>query len=125
LEEGYPEESIDDRCLSEALARIGDKWSILIVMQLGDGPRRFSELRRSVGDISHKMLAHTLRSLERDGFVSRTVHPTKPPSVEYALTDLGREMLVPVHALGVWVIGNLGRIDEARRVFDQTLRDAA
>jgi DNA-binding HxlR family transcriptional regulator len=104
--------------VTEALARIGDKWTIQIVMELESGPKRFSELRRAVGGISQKMLTLTLRGLERDGLVTRTVYPTKPPSVEYALTDLGAEMVVPVRALGVWVIQNLPRIAIARRRFD-------
>ena len=87
-------------------------------MQLDTGARRFSELRRAISGISHKMLAQTLRGLERDGFITRTVHPTKPPSVEYALTGLGRDMVVPVRALGTWVLDNLHRIDTARSRFD-------
>jgi DNA-binding HxlR family transcriptional regulator len=103
---------------TEALARVGDKWSVLIFMQLEIEPRRFSELRRQIGGISPKMLASTLRGLEREGFVSRTVYPTTPPSVEYALTDLGREMAEPVRALGMWVLDNLHRMEDARRRFD-------
>lgn len=106
------------RALTEALAKIGDKWTILIAMQLEDGPKRFSALQRGIDGISQRMLALTLRGLERDGLVSRTVYPTKPPSVEYALTDLGREMVVPVRALGVWVTDNLHRIEKARIAFD-------
>jgi DNA-binding HxlR family transcriptional regulator len=87
-------------------------------MQLEAEPRRFSELRRAISGISQKMLTLTLRGLERDGFITRTVYPTNPPSVEYALTDLGREMVVPVKALGVWVLGNLHRIESARSRFD-------
>ena len=104
--------------LTVALARIGDKWTIQIVMELDTSPKRFSELRRAVGGISQKMLTLTLRALERDGLVTRTVYPTKPPSVEYALTDLGAELVVPVRALGEWVIGNLPRIAKARQRFD-------
>jgi DNA-binding HxlR family transcriptional regulator len=104
--------------VTEALARAGDKWTIQIVMQLEDGPKRFSELRRSVEGISQKMLTQTLRGLERDGFVTRTVYPTKPQSVDYALTDLGLEMVVPIRALGRWVIDNLPRIELARSRFD-------
>ncbi len=106
------------RPLSEALAKIGDKWTILIAMELEDGPKRFSALQRSVEGISQRMLALTLRGLERDGFVERTVYPTKPPSVDYALTDLGREMAVPVRELGSWVTENLIRIEQARLKFD-------
>lgn len=106
------------RPVSEALAKIGDKWTILIAMELEDGPKRFSSLQRSVEGISQRMLALTLRGLERDGLVERTVFPTKPPSVEYALSDLGKEMAVPVKALGSWVTENLVRIEKARLKFD-------
>lgn len=101
-----------------ALSRVGDKWSVQTAMQLETGPKRFSELRRGIGGISHKMLAATLRALERDGFVARTVYPTKPPSVEYALTEFGHEMVVPIKALSAWVLDNLGRIERARRDYD-------
>ena len=111
-------ETDDCHRASSALARIGDKWSILIIMQLEPGKQRFSQLRRSIGGISHKMLALTLRGLERDGYITRTVYPTKPPSVEYELTGLGREMVVPVNALGNWVLDNLHRIEMARSRFD-------
>jgi DNA-binding HxlR family transcriptional regulator len=87
-------------------------------MQLEAGPQRFSTLRRAVAGISQKMLAQTLKGLERDGFVTRTVYPTKPPSVDYVLTELGREMVVPVKLLGTWVNANLDRIDSARHHFD-------
>lgn len=120
MERGTIVETADCRPVTEALSRAGDKWTILIVMQLETGPKRFSALRRAIPEISQKMLALTLRGLERDGFVLRTVHHTKPPSVEYALTALGREMVVPVRALGTWVIDNLHRIESARRDFDRT-----
>ena len=118
MEQRFILETEDCHRVTDALARVGDKWSVLIVMQLDTEARRFSELRRTIGGISQKMLALTLRGLERDGFITRTVHPTKPPSVEYALTDLGQEMFVPVRALGVWVLDNLHRIESARRRFD-------
>jgi DNA-binding HxlR family transcriptional regulator len=105
--------------LSEALARIGDKWSILIAIELEKGPKRFSELQRSVEGISQRMLALTLKGLERDGLVERTVYPTKPPSVEYALSKLGQDMSVPVRALGDWVAKNLARMEKARIKFDE------
>jgi DNA-binding HxlR family transcriptional regulator len=104
--------------VTNALARVGDKWAVLIVMQLDTASRRFSELRRLINGISQKMLTLTLRGLERDGYITRTVYPTNPPSVEYALTGLGREMVVPVKALGVWVLDNLHRIENARNRFD-------
>ena len=107
------------RRVSQLLSRIGDKWSVLVVMLLGQRPRRFNELRREIGGVSQKMLSSTLRSLERDGFVSRTVHPTVPPRVDYALTDLGRELLEPVGALGEWAMENAPRIEQARKQFDE------
>lgn len=112
---------VTDSCerLTCALARIGDKWTVQIVMHLESEPQRFSTLRRAIVGISQKMLAQTLRGLERDGFVTRTVYPTKPPSVDYALTELGREMVVPVKLLGTWVNNNLDRIDNAREQFDK------
>ena len=106
------------RAVSEILQRIGDKWSLLVVRQLGDGPMRFNELRHSIGSISQKMLTTTLRTLERDGFVTRTVFPTIPPRVDYELTDLGRELEIPVKGLAEWAIVNMGRIREARQRFD-------
>ena len=115
---GNLSETADCHRATEALARVGDKWSVLIFMQLEIQARRFSELKREIGGISPKMLASTLRGLEREGFVTRTVFATNPPSVEYALTDLGREMAVPVRALGTWVLENLHRIESARERFD-------
>lgn len=106
------------RAVSDVLSRIGDKWTVLVVELLADGPMRFNELRRLIGGISQKMLTTTLRGLERDGMVTRTVYPTVPPRVEYELTKLGRELQVPVRALGHWARENIDRIDDARRRFD-------
>ncbi len=100
--------------ISRMLARISDKWTLLVVRVLGRGPCRFNALRREVGEISQKMLASTLRDLEENGFVSRTVTPVTPPQVEYELTDLGQEFLKPVQALANWVVANSSRMDEAR-----------
>lgn len=97
LEGGYANCPIRD-----VLDRIADRWSLLVLTSLRDGTLRFSELRRAIGDISQRMLSLTVRRLEQDGFVSRTVHPTVPPSVEYSLTDLGRSVLEPVGALVEW-----------------------
>ena len=91
-----------------------------MVGKLGDGPMRFNELRRSIGGISQKMLTTTLRGLERDGFVTRTVFPTIPPRVDYELTELGHELLGPVNALGEWARRNMGRVKEARARFERT-----
>lgn len=104
----------DCRAVSELLQRIGDKWSILVVGRLGNGPMRFNELRHVIGGISQKMLTTTLRNLEQDGFVTRTAFATIPPRVEYELTPLGRELLAPVNALGDWARENLDRIKAAR-----------
>ena len=100
------------------LARVGDKWSVLVVTRLGPGPMRFNELRRSIGGISQRMLTLTLRGLERDGLVTRTVFPTIPPRVDYALTPLGRDLLNPVSALGEWATRNQTKIARAREQFD-------
>lgn len=108
----------DCRAISDVLARVGDKWSVLVVTRLGDGPVRFNELKRSIGGISQRMLTLTLRGLERDGLVTRTVLPTVPPRVDYALTPLGRDLLQPVSALGAWAIRNQAKIERARERFD-------
>lgn len=106
------------RVCTGVLARIGDKWSVLIVMFLRDGPKRFNELKRTIGSISQRMLTLTLRGLERDGLVTRTVTPTVPPRVDYELTELGHSLSLPVEALGIWVLDNQNKIAEARREFD-------
>jgi DNA-binding HxlR family transcriptional regulator len=108
----------DCRAVSEVLDRVGDKWSVLVVVTLGDGPKRFNELRRSIASISQRMLTLTLRGLERDGLITRTVFPTIPPRVDYELTELGRSLLQPVGALGSWARENRARILQARLRFD-------
>jgi DNA-binding HxlR family transcriptional regulator len=108
----------DCRAISEVLGRVGDKWSVLVVTRLGDGPKRFNELKRAIGGISQRMLTLTLRGLERDGLVTRTVFLTIPPRVDYALTPLGRDLLQPVSALGAWAIRNQAKIARARERFD-------
>ena len=109
----------DCRKVSRILARIGEKWSMLVVMLLRDGPRRFNDIKRNTGGISQQMLTRTLRGLERDGMVTRTIFPTSPPQVEYNLTELGRSMSEPVLAFGRWVQEHLAEIDMARHRFDQ------
>ena len=109
----------DCRAIGDVLARVGDKWSVLVVSRLGNGPVRFNELRRSIGGISQRMLTLTLRGLERDGLITRTVFPTIPPRVDYALTGLGRDLLHPVSALGAWAIRNQAKIARARHEFDE------
>jgi DNA-binding HxlR family transcriptional regulator len=108
--------------VSETLARIGDKWTVLVVELLceGRGPVRFNEIRRAIHGISQRMLTLTLRSLERDGLVTRTVHPTVPPRVDYELTKLGRSLRVPLVAVAEWVRANGTWIHAARQVFDAT-----
>ncbi len=113
-----PHESSDCRGVSAVLARVGDKWSVLIIMLLGPGPRRFNEIKRMVGGISQRMLTLTLRGLERDGIVTRTVYPTVPPRVDYELTPLGRSLWQPVEALGKWARDHLDEIAVAQRKFD-------
>ncbi|NDV01685.1 winged helix-turn-helix transcriptional regulator [Pseudoroseicyclus tamaricis] len=123
MEEGHPQET----CLriSQLLSRVGDKWVILVIRALQPEAKRFNALKREIGDISQKMLSATLRNLERDGFVRRTVTPVTPPMVEYALTDLGRELLCPVQALADWTASNADRIEAARAAYDSRGEDGA
>jgi DNA-binding HxlR family transcriptional regulator len=111
-------QSHDCRAVSSILQRIGDKWSVLIISRLGGGPRRFNEIKRMIGGISQRMLTLTLRNLERDGLVSRTVTPTVPPRVDYELTELGRDLLIPISALSTWAIAHTPCIEAARARFD-------
>ncbi len=112
--------SHDDCPVREVLSRIGDKWSILIVAVLRDGSMRFNELRRSIDAISQRMLTLTLRGLERDGLVTRTVTPTTPPRVDYGLTRLGSSLLDPIMALADWAESNRSAIRASRQRFDET-----
>jgi DNA-binding HxlR family transcriptional regulator len=104
--------------IREVLDRIGDTWSVLVIINLKSQPLRFNALRRSIEGISQRMLTVTLRSLERDGLVSRTVRPTTPPEVEYALTELGHSLASPLAALGCWSAENRGLLRQARAAFD-------
>src|SRR4051812_9789601 len=115
---GNLHEPEDCRAVSEVLSRVGDKWTVLVVSTLGDGPKRFNELRKALGSISQRMLTLTLRALERDGLVTRTVFPTIPPRVDYELTKLGRSLLDPVSGLGLWARKNRAAIQDARKRFD-------
>ena len=108
----------DCRGVASVLSRVGDKWSVLVIMMLGDGPRRFNELKRMIGGVSQRMLTLTLRGLERDGLVTRTIFPTIPPRVDYELTDLGRGLSKPVEALGKWAFDHRVEIEGARAKFD-------
>jgi DNA-binding HxlR family transcriptional regulator len=112
------------RPVTEILARIGDKWSILVVKCLSDGPMRFNELKRSINGVSQRMLTLTLRGLERDGLVLRTVTPTIPPRVDYELTDLGMSLQSAVRALGDWAITNRAAVEAARERYDLVLMGA-
>src|SRR3954468_11651809 len=95
------------RTISTLLSRIGDKWTVLVVTTLGEGSKRFNELRREIPSVSQRMLTLTLRNLERDGLVNRTVTPTIPPRVDYELTALGHSLLKPVNALSQWALDNV------------------
>jgi DNA-binding HxlR family transcriptional regulator len=114
--------SEDCRAVSSVLARIGDKWSVLIIVLLGDGPKRFNEIKRMVGGISQRMLTLTLRGLERDGLVKRTQFPTIPPRVDYELTQLGRSLWDAVKPLGAWAQGHVKHISKARAAFDRKIK---
>jgi DNA-binding HxlR family transcriptional regulator len=113
--------AVSENCkaVSGILSRVGDKWSVLVVMLLGNEPRRFNELKRMIGGVSQRMLTLTLRGLERDGLVKRTVFPTIPPRVDYELTELGRSLQEPVKALGLWAFEHHGEIENARKKFDE------
>ena len=106
------------RDVAPVLNRVGDKWSMLIVMMLADGPRRFSELKRAIDGISQRMLTLSLRGLERDGLVTRTVTPIIPPRVDYELTELGASLREPVKALGEWAFEHIACIRAAQERFD-------
>lgn len=116
-------ESASEQCpnckrISEVLTRVGDRWSVLVIISLSQyGTLRFNELKRNLG-ISQRMLSRTLRELERDGLVNRTYHPTIPPKVEYNLTSMGESFREPVNALGQWALENLVTIDAARESYD-------
>ena len=107
------------RAVGSILARIGDKWSVLVVMSLADETVRFNELKRMIDGISQRMLTLTLRGLERDGLVERTVYPTIPPKVCYALTELGRSLREPIEALGQWAVEHRGTVERSREVYDR------
>ena len=122
-ESGSASASIDGACpdckrINEVLTRVGDRWSVLVIISLSEyGTLRFNELKRNLG-ISQRMLSRTLRELVRDGLVSRTQYPTIPPKVEYALTAMGESFREPVTALGIWALDNLAEIDAAREDYD-------
>lgn len=109
----------------EILGRVGDKWSLFVIFRLGDGPQRFTALKRSVEGVSQRMLTVTLRGLERDGIVSRTMYPVMPPRVDYALTPLGHTLLDAVGALMAWADEHLAEVDAARAAYDASSARAA
>lgn len=111
-------ESSDCQKISQVLSRIGEKWSVLIIMYLAEKPRRFTEIKRAINGVSQRMLTLCLRGLERDGIVERTVYAVMPPHVEYALTPLGHSLTAPVIALGSWAREHISAIDAAREAFD-------
>ena len=106
------------RTISTLLSRIGDKWTVLVVQTLAEGPKRFNELRREIPTVSQRMLTLTLRNLERDGLVSRTVTPSIPPRVDYELTELGRSLVGPLHGLELWALAHVEDIHAAHDRFD-------
>jgi DNA-binding HxlR family transcriptional regulator len=113
------------RTISTLLSRIGDKWTVLVVQTLGDGSKRFNELRREIPSVSQRMLTLTLRNLERDGLVNRTLTPTIPPRVDYELTALGRSLLKPICGLANWALENVETIHAAQARFDAEADKAA
>lgn len=108
----------DCHAVSEVLGRVGDKWTILVVVVLREQPRRFNDLKRQVHGISQQMLTRTLRTLERDALISRTVYPSKPPQVEYALTDLGYSLSEAVRHLADWAVEHITAIHTGRSRYD-------
>lgn len=124
FKEYYPLDG-DHQKAAEIMGRYGDKWSLLVVMLLRDGPNRFNAIKRILGGISQQMLSSTLRNLERDGMVARTVFPTVPPAVEYRLTDLGHSLTKPFIALGAWIMDHVTQIEGARDQYDRRAGDKA
>lgn len=108
----------DCKVTGQVLARIGDKWCVFVIASLARRTMRFNELKRRIGGVSQRMLTLTLRGLERDGLVARTIYPTIPPRVEYELTPLGRTLVEPLRAVADWAEAHMGEVIEARKVFD-------
>ncbi|WP_045835414.1 helix-turn-helix domain-containing protein [Hyphomicrobium sp. 99] len=125
MEAGIKKGTESCRAVADVLARIGDKWTVYVVGLLSNGPMRFNEIRRSVGSISQRMLTLTLRGLERDGLVTRTVFPTIPPRVDYELTDLGRTLICILGPLGQWAMENRETVEKARASFDARAEKAS
>jgi DNA-binding HxlR family transcriptional regulator len=117
-------EPVDDCPTRDVLDRVGDKWSVLVIVLLGQRTHRFNELHRAIEGISQRMLTLTVRALERDGLVKRTVYATVPPRVDYELTELGETLLVPLGALSAWANAHRGDIKAAREEHDRTSHQA-
>ena len=115
---GHTDDTESCRMVAEVLSRIGDKWTVYVVRLLSDGSMRFNEIKRAIPAISQRMLTLTLRGLERDGLVTRTIYPTIPPRVDYELTDLGRTLIATLMALGDWALSNRANVEKARAAFD-------
>lgn len=113
-----PAQSYDCGAVSEVLGRVGDKWTVLVVVVLRDRPHRFNDLKRQVHGISQQMLTRTLRTLERDSLVSRTVHPSNPPQVEYALTELGFSLSEAVRPIADWAVAHVKTLHHSRFRFE-------
>ncbi|MDB5534953.1 MAG: helix-turn-helix transcriptional regulator [Hyphomicrobiales bacterium] len=125
MEQGNTDVTEGCQRVKATLTRIGDKWTILVIRMLGERPMRFNELRRKIDGVSQRMLSLTLRGLERDGFVIRTVRPTVPPQVDYTLTALGASLLGPVKALGDWAFAHEAQVVAARARYDRLQGQAA
>jgi len=121
--EGHTHEEY--RALAGILTRIGDKWTVMVVGVLSQGSMRYSQIFKAVDGVSQRMLTLTLKNLERDGLVTRTVYPTNPPQVDYALTGLGRTLIAPLRALWTWAQANRPAIENTRRDFDQRRHNAS
>lgn len=118
--EEYPPDAFAKACASRVvLDRIGDRWTVLVVGALADGRLRFSELRNRIEGVTPKVLTQTLRALERDGILTRTVYAEVPPRVEYELTDLGRDLLAPIDAVRVWAEQHAAAIVAHRETYDE------
>ncbi len=113
-----PHDSAGCRAVADVLARIGDKWTVYVVKLLGKGPMRFNEIRHAIPAISQRMLSLTLRGLERDGLVIRTVTPSIPPRVDYELSTMGETLFEPLKAVGIWAIANRDYVEKSRMEFD-------
>jgi DNA-binding HxlR family transcriptional regulator len=122
-----PKAPYAERCpIRDVLDRMGDRWSMLVLLTLGDaGTLRFTALKARIDDVSQRMLAQTLRRLEQDGLVSRTVYPTIPPRVDYALTPLGRSFLKPLKGLIDWADANHAEVRSAREAYEPPQRQEA